>query len=77
MPRRPANDRYTEMPTSRTATMMTGSHEKSPRSPSATKPPSTSTLSASGSRNAPERVVPSRRASQPSSQSVTQSTNHR
>ena len=32
--------------------------------------PSTSTLSASGSRNAPERVVPCRRASQPSMPSV-------
>ena len=31
MPRRAANERYTETPTSRTAMMMTGHHEKSPR----------------------------------------------
>ena len=36
----------------------------------------TRNLSASGSRNAPERVAPSRRASQPSSRSVHASTNH-
>ena len=35
---------------------------ESPRRPSARNPPRTRTLSASGSRNAPERVVPSRRA---------------
>ena len=31
IPRRAANDRYIEMPTSRTATMITAAHEKSPR----------------------------------------------
>ena len=50
--------------------MITAAHEKSPLIPSAKKPPSTRNLSASGSRNAPERVVPSRRASQPSRPSV-------
>ena len=39
--------------------------------------PSTRTLSASGSRKAPERVAPWRRASQPSARSLTASTNHR
>ena len=65
------------MPTSRTATMRTAAYEKSPRRPSAKNPPMTRNLSASGSRNAPERVAPSRRASQPSSRSVHASTNHR
>ena len=52
------------------------SHEKSPRDRRARRTRRcTSNLSASGSRNAPERVVPSRRASQPSSRSVHASTN--
>ncbi len=57
------------------STMSTAAHEKSPLMPRAKKPPSTRNLSASGSRNAPERVVPSRRASQPSRPSVVVSTN--
>ena len=47
--------------TSRAAMIATGTHQTSPRDTSATKPPRVRTLSASGSRNAPERVVPSRR----------------
>ena len=50
------------------------SHAKSPRIASATNPPITRILSARGSRKAPERVVPSRRARMPSSPSVSQST---
>ncbi len=76
MPWRAAYERYSDTPTSRTVTINTAAHEKSPLMPSAKKPPSTRNLSASGSRNAPERVVPSRRASQPSSPSVAVSTNH-
>src|ERR1700716_3136709 len=77
MPRLATYERYIDTPTSRTVTMITAAHENSPLSPSAKKPPSTRNLSASGSRNAPERVVPSRRASQPSSPSVVVSTNQR
>jgi hypothetical protein len=75
MPRRAAYERYIDTPTSRTVTISTAAHEKSPVMPSAKNPPSTRNLSASGSRNAPERVVPSRRASQPSRPSVVVSTN--
>src|SRR6478735_1382018 len=75
MPWRAAYERYNDTPTSRTVTMSTAAHEKSPLMPRAKKPPSTRNLSASGSRNAPDRVVPSRRASQPSSPSVVVSTN--
>ena len=55
----------------------TGSHQTSPRTTSAMNPPRMRILSASGSRNAPDRVVPSRRASQPSRPSVEVSTNQR
>ena len=48
----------------------TGTHQKRSAATSANIAPSTSTLSASGSRNAPERVVPWRRARQPSTPSV-------
>src|SRR3954452_9525009 len=76
IPWRDAYERYIETPTSRAVTMSTAAHEKSPLMPRAKKPPRTRNLSASGSRNAPERVVPSRRASQPSRPSVVVSTNH-
>src|SRR3954452_8716720 len=76
MPWRAAYERYIETPTSRAVTMSTAAQEKSPLMPRAKKPPRTRNLSASGSRNAPERVVPSRRASQPSSPSVGVSRNH-
>ena len=69
MPRRAAADRYTETPISRAATTSTAATRSRPW-PAGPKPPSTRNLSASGSRNAPERVVPSRRASQPSRPSV-------
>ena len=58
------------MPISRTAMMATGSQANRPIEASENIAPSTSTLSASGSRKAPERVVPWRRAIQPSMPSV-------
>src|SRR3954454_9808317 len=51
MPRLAANERYIDTPTSRTVTMMTAAHEKSPLMPRAKNPPSTRNLSANGSRN--------------------------
>src|SRR5437870_2089815 len=54
---------------------MTGSHQNTPRPTNAMSADSTTTLSASGSRKAPDRVVPWRRASQPSTPSVHESTN--
>src|SRR5690242_10506090 len=76
IPLRPATTRYAEIHTSRAAMIATGTHHTSPRDTRATKPPSVRTLSAIGSRNAPERVAPSRRASQPSTPSVMHSANH-
>src|SRR3954468_20966735 len=55
--------------------MATGSHEKTPMPTSASMAASTTILSASGSRNAPDRVVPWRRANHPSSPSVVDSRN--
>ncbi len=75
-PRRPAIDRYAEMPSSRAAISRTGHQGNTPRSASTAKPPSTISLSATGSRNAPERVAPSRRASHPSTLSVAVIANH-
>src|SRR5262245_45320104 len=75
-PRRAMYERYIDTPTSRTVTITTAAHEKSPLMPRAKNPPRTRNLSARGSRNAPNRVVPSRRANQPSSPSVVVSTNH-
>ena len=54
------------MAISRTAMMATGSHHTMPLATRATRAPSTTTLSANGSRKAPDRVVPCLRASQPS-----------
>ena len=62
------------MPSSRTVMRMTGATAKRSDATSAHMAPSTSTLSASGSRKAPERVVPCLRATQPSMPSVMQST---
>src|SRR5207248_94587 len=45
-------------------------HQNAPSATSATRAPSTSTLSASGSRNAPELVLPWRRATHPSRASL-------
>src|SRR3954453_10253165 len=75
MPFRPATARYAEIQTSRAAMIATGTHQTSPRDTNTTNPPSVSTLSAIGSRNAPDRGGPSRRASQPSMPSLTHSTN--
>ena len=73
-PRRPSSTRYIEIDD------LAGRDDRD-RPPGdvaadreAKNPPSTRILSASGSRNAPERVVPSRRANQPSMPSVIQST---
>src|SRR3954447_15479505 len=57
--------------------MATGSHQKTPMPTSASMAASTTILSASGSRNAPERVVPWRRANHPSSPSVVDSRNQK
>src|SRR3954468_15726290 len=57
--------------------MATGSHEKTPMPTSASMAASTTILSASGSRNAPDRVVPWRRANHPSSPSVVDSRNQK
>src|SRR5579884_1414936 len=57
------------MATSRTAMTATGSHQRIPSTTSATMADSTTTLSASGSRKAPERVAPCFRAIQPSNPS--------
>src|SRR5260370_18385837 len=54
----------------------TGSHQKTPRQTRDTIAPRTHTLSASGSRKAPDRVVPIRRAIYPSTPSVAATTNH-
>ena len=51
------------MPSSRTVISATGSHQNPSAATSAHMAPSTSALSASGSRKAPDRVVPWRRAS--------------
>src|SRR5437764_9311136 len=48
----------------------TGIHQKTPLATRATRAPSTRTLSASGSRNAPELVLPWRRATHPSRASL-------
>ena len=50
------------MNASRSVISTTGSHQNLPWSTIAQSPPSDSTLSANGSRKAPERVVPCRRA---------------
>src|SRR3954468_4864023 len=50
----------------------TGTHQNTPAKTSVIIAPSTSTLSANGSRNAPERVAPCRRARKPSIPSVMQ-----
>ena len=54
--------------------MATGTHQIVPLPTRAISAPSTTTLSASGSRNAPDRVAPWRRATQPSIPSVTDKT---
>ena len=54
----------------------TAHHGNTPRSASTANPPSTISLSATGSRNAPDRVAPSRRASQPSRLSLAVIANH-
>src|SRR5665647_1170039 len=56
--------------------MATGNHHTMLFATSANNAPSTTTLSASGSRNAPDRVVPCRRATQPSIPSVKESAPH-
>ena len=61
-PRRPQKLRNTLIVISRAAMIATGSHQNSPAATRAIMAPRTSTLSASGSRNAPERVAPCRRA---------------
>src|SRR3954463_13229259 len=53
----------------------TGNHHRTPLATRAAMAPSTRILSASGSRKAPDRVVPWRRASQPSTPSVHDRTN--
>src|SRR5207248_3146793 len=58
------------MTTSRTAMRATGTHQKLPSTTNATRAPSTRTLSASGSRKAPELVLPWRRATHPSRASL-------
>src|SRR5439155_8842431 len=69
-PCRPTADRYALMTTSRAAMSATGSHQNRLLTTSAAMAPRTATLSASGSRNAPDRVVPWRRARKPSTPSV-------
>src|SRR4051794_23135489 len=54
----------------------TGSHHSSLLATRATMAPSTRTLSASGSRKAPERVLPWRRAIRPSTASLAATTVH-
>ena len=61
-PREPTTVRYMLMTNSRTAMMATGTIQNTPLPTSVNIAPSTSTLSASGSRKAPERVAPWRRA---------------
>src|ERR1035437_9609812 len=56
--------------------MATGSHHTMLLATNANNAPSTTTLSASGSRNAPDRVVPCRRATQPSIPSVKERAPH-
>src|SRR5947209_11540756 len=58
------------MTTSRTAMSATGTHQNVPSATKAMRAPSTSTLSASGSRKAPELVLPWRRATHPSRASL-------
>ena len=77
MPRRPAIDRYSEMPNSRTAIEQrpaTTGTRRGRRAPRARR--ARSACRRPGSRNAPERVAPSRRASQPSRLSVAVIANH-
>ncbi len=62
--------------TSRAVMMTTGNIQNTPRDTKVNIAPSTSTLSASGSRNAPERVMPWRRAKKPSKPSLAHNTNH-
>src|SRR4051794_3388661 len=57
--------------------MATGTHQNTPRPTRASMAASTTILSASGSRNAPDRVVPWRRANHPSSPSVVDSRNQK
>src|SRR3954471_17917752 len=57
------------------AIRLTGNHQNTPRSTSTAMAPRTTTLSASGSRKAPDLVVPWRRASHPSTPSVHDSRN--
>src|SRR5688572_5225576 len=56
--------------------MATGSHHSTPLATRATMAPRTRNLSARGSRKAPERVAPWRRASQPSKRSLVARTIH-
>src|SRR5438270_11893525 len=58
------------MTTSRTAMRVTGTHQNTPSATRATRAPSTRTLSARGSRKAPELVLPWRRATHPSRASL-------
>ena len=61
-PCRPQYDRNTLINASRTETSATGNHQNRPAATIDQSPPSARTLSASGSRNAPERVAPCLRA---------------
>lgn len=63
------------MATSLAAISTTGSQLTSPMTARAARTPRTRHLSASGSRNAPERVVPCRRARTPSRPSEDEQTN--
>src|SRR5256885_5890812 len=70
IPRRATTDRYPLITASRAAITATGNHQKTLLATSATMAASTRHLSARGSRNAPEVVVPWRRATYPSKPSV-------
>ena len=76
-PLAPTNVRYRLIASSRAAMMTTGTIQNTWLLTRKNIAPSTSTLSASGSRNAPTVVVPWRRARNPSMPSVLHSTNHR
>ena len=76
-PRAPTTLRYTLTMNSRAAMITTGTTQNTPLATSVNIAPSTRTLSASGSRKAPERLGPRRRATQPSNASLAHSTNHR
>ena len=73
-PRRPQWMRRRLTASSRAPMRATGTHQNTSMATSITMAPKTRTLSASGSRNAPDRVVPWRRAIHPSMPSVPAST---